>query len=88
MLLVAIVLAHAQAQAQRSGQTPLMLLDEAMAHLDAAHRRYLVDALCGLGAQAWLTGVEENLFSSFSARAQFLSIDAGRVVGCSGRKLV
>ena len=31
MLLVAIVLAHARAQAERSGQTPLMLLDEAMA---------------------------------------------------------
>jgi len=88
MLLVAIVLAHARAQAESSGQTPLMLLDEAMAHLDACHRRYLVDALCELGAQAWLTGVEADLFSSFSARAQFLSIDGGRVVGCSGRKSV
>ena len=88
MLLVAIVLAQAQAQAERSGQTPLMLLDEAMAHLDASHRRYLVDALCGLGAQVWLTGVDADLFSSFSARAQFLSIDKGRVVGCSGRKSV
>ena len=88
MLLVAIVLAHARAQAERSGQTPLMLLDEAMAHLDACHRRYLVDALCELGAQAWLTGVEADLFSSFSARAQFLSIDGGRVVRCSGRKSV
>ena len=88
MLLVAIVLAHARAQAESSGQTPLMLLDEAMAHLDACHRRYLVDALCELGAQAWLTGVEADLFSSFSARAQFLSIDGGRVMGCSGRKSV
>ena len=81
MLLVAIVLAHAQAQAERSGQTPLMLLDEAMAHLDASHRRCLVDTLCELGAQAWLTGVEADLFSSFSARAQFLSIDEGSLVG-------
>ena len=81
MLLVAIVLAHARAQTERSGQTPLMLLDEGMAHLDASHRRYLVDALCELGAQAWLTGVEKDLFSSFSARAQFLSIDGGRVEG-------
>ena len=87
MLLVSIVLAHAQAQTQRSGQTPLILLDEVMAHLDAAHRDHLIDALCALGAQTWLTGVEADLFSSFASRAQFLTISEGRIIDFSDRKL-
>ena len=87
MLLVSIVLAHAQAQTQRSGQTPLILLDEVMAHLDAAHRGHLIDALCVLGAQTWLTGVEADLFSSFASRAQFLTISEGRIIDFSDRKL-
>ena len=87
MLLVSIVLAHAQAQTQRSGQTPLILLDEVMAHLDAAHRDHLIDALCVLGAQTWLTGVEADLFSSFASRAQFLTISEGRIIDFSDRKL-
>ena len=87
MLLVSIVLAHAQAQTQRSGQTPLILLDEVMAHLDATHRDHLIDALCVLGAQTWLTGVEADLFSSFASRAQFLTISEGRIIDFSDRKL-
>ena len=87
MLLVSIVLAHAQAQTQHSGQTPLILLDEVMAHLDAAHRGHLIDALCVLGAQTWLTGVEADLFSSFASRAQFLTISEGQIIDFSDRKL-
>ena len=82
MLLVSIILAHAQAQVERTGQTPLVLLDEAMAHLDATHRRHLIDILCFLGVQAWLTGVEPDLFSAFAARAQFLNINEGRIGKC------
>ena len=82
MLLISIILAHAQAQIERTGQTPLVLLDEAMAHLDATHRRHLIDILCFLGVQAWLTGVEPDLFSAFAARAQFLSINEGRIGKC------
>ena len=87
MLLIAIVLAHAQAQVRRSGQTPLILLDEAMAHLDATRRGHLIDALCMLGAQTWLTGVDADLFSYFESRAQFLTISDGDIKECDGRKL-
>ncbi len=87
MLLISIVLAHALAQVQRSGQTPLILLDEAMAHLDAIRRGHLIDALCMLGAQTWLTGVDADLFSYFASRAQFLTVSDGDLKKCDGRKL-
>ena len=72
---------------QRSGQTPLILLDEAMAHLDATRRGHLIDALCMLGAQTWLTGVDADLFSYFESRAQFLTVSDGKLEECGGRKL-
>ena len=80
MILISIVLAHAQAQAALFSQTPLILLDEVMAHLDAAHRKALTEALCSLGGQTWMTGISEEVFSDFGSRAQFLHVSDG-VVG-------
>jgi len=85
MLLISIVLAHAQAQSELFGQTPLILLDEVMAHLDAAHRSALAEALCSLGGQTWMTGISDELFSDFGPRAQYLSISDGTVRNLSVR---
>lgn len=79
MILISIVLAHAHAQAELFGQTPLILLDEVMAHLDSAHRMALTEALCSLGGQSWLTGVSDELFSDFGSRAQTLYVSDGAV---------
>ena len=85
MLLISIVLAHAQAQSELFGQTPLILLDEVMAHLDSVHRSALAEALCSLGGQTWMTGISNELFSDFGARAQILSISDGTVRNLSVR---
>ena len=79
-LLIAIILAHAAAvREQAGGLAPLMLLDEVGAHLDAARRRGLFQALEALGCQAWMTGTEESLFEDLRGRALFLRVDGGHV---------
>ena len=73
-LLVALVLAHARLMAAERGAPPVLLLDEVAAHLDEERRRHLFDALLELGAQAWMTGTEEELFRPLRAAAQFFRI--------------
>jgi DNA replication and repair protein RecF len=73
-LLVALVLAHARLMAAERGAPPVLLLDEVAAHLDEERRRHLFDAMLALGAQAWMTGTEEELFRPLRADAQFFRI--------------
>ena len=76
-LLIAVLLANARLQASERGVTPLLLLDEAVAHLDADRRSVLFSEILELGAQAWFSGTEEGLFAEFGASAQFVSIADG-----------
>ncbi len=78
-LLVALVLATARLHAAERGAAPLLLLDEVAAHLDGARRSALLDALCRLGAQAWLTGTDRAMFDGLDRQAQFFSVCDGRV---------
>ena len=78
-LIIRLVLAQAQSLANRGQRMPLLLLDEACAHLDERRREGLAEAIVALGAQAWLTGVEAGLFSAFGDRAQQLAVEQGRV---------
>ena len=73
-LLIAIVIANTKLHTARRGETPLLLLDEVVAHLDPDRRAALLDAVLELGAQAWLTGTEPALFEAITARAQFFTI--------------
>ncbi len=80
-LLIGLILSSAAAlQAGGEGPAPLILLDEAAAHLDANRRAALFDALSELGGQAWLTGTERFLFEAFETRAELIEVgDAGIV---------
>ncbi|MDE4133214.1 DNA replication/repair protein RecF [Phaeobacter sp. QD34_3] len=73
-LLVSLILANARALSAREGAPPIVLLDEVAAHLDAARRAALYDEICALGAQAWMTGTEAELFAEMDARAQMFEI--------------
>jgi DNA replication and repair protein RecF len=66
-LLVSILLGHAALVAARTGRLPLLLLDEAVAHLDPDRRRALFARLAALGGQAWLTGTDPQLFEGLEA---------------------
>ena len=77
-LLIAIFLANARVLADDpTGPAPILLLDEAAAHLDADRRDALYDELAALRAQAWLTGVDRTLFETFEDQAQGFEIRDG-----------
>ncbi len=81
-LLISLILANARALASRFGAPPLLLLDEVAAHLDAARRAALYDEICGLGAQAFMTGTGRELFDSLGTRGQVFHVseNAGQTV--------
>ncbi len=83
-LLVGIVLSHARLCGEMSGSVPILLLDEIAAHLDAGRRAALFSILEELGCQTFMTGTEAALFSSIRGRAQFLTVEHGRVTPTEG----
>lgn len=78
-LLTGLVLSHARLVAELSGASPVLLLDEIAAHLDAGRRAALFDILGELGCQAFMTGTDAALFASLEGRAQFLTVAGGTV---------
>lgn len=80
-LLIGLILANAQALFERDfAPSPLLLLDEAAAHLDSDRRAALYDELAALGGQAWLTGTDRSLFDAFGDRAQRFEVSDGTVL--------
>ena len=70
-LLIGLILASAEALCARgAGPAPLLLLDEAAAHLDPDRRKALYDELAAMRGQAWLTGTDAYLFETFGTAAQ------------------
>lgn len=78
-ILISLILAHGRMLARLWGRVPVLLLDEIAAHLDAARRTALFEAIGELGAQAWMTGTDESLFAPLASRAQFYTVTKGRI---------
>lgn len=77
-LILNLVLAQAARLSRaESAPSPILLLDEVAAHLDASRRAGLFDEIEALGLQAFLTGVDEALFSDLKGRARGVRVDAG-----------
>lgn len=76
-LLIGLVLAHARAQEDRS---PILLLDEVAAHLDAIRRNALAGELIDLRLQVFMTGADQSLFSDFEGAAQWFEVKDGQVL--------
>jgi DNA replication and repair protein RecF len=66
-MLIGIVLGHAALIAGTRGTPPLLLLDEPLVHLDAAHRAALFTALQNLPLTAWITGTDAEHFTGLCA---------------------
>ena len=79
-LLLGLALAHGAALARERGAAPVMIFDEACAHLDIHRREGLASAIAAIGCQAWLTGVEKGLFEAFGNGVQYVSVEAGKAV--------
>ena len=82
-LLIGLVLAHAGLVAAMTDITPLLLLDEVVAHLDPGRRAALFDELTGLGAQVWMTGADPVAFAAIAPTACLLSVSPGHVERCA-----
>jgi DNA replication and repair protein RecF len=79
-LLTGLIFANAQALFERDfTPSPLLLLDEAAAHLDSDRRAALYNELAALGGQAWLTGTDRSLFDAFGDRAQRFEVSDGAI---------
>jgi DNA replication and repair protein RecF len=78
-LLIGLVLAHASLVAEMTGITPLLLLDEVVAHLDPERRAALFIELATLGAQVWMTGADPASFTDIGASGEIFGVDAGRI---------
>ena len=78
-LLIGLVISHANLVAEMTGITPLLLLDEVVAHLDPNRRAALFDALTALGAQVWMTGADPLAFGDVAARAEVFQVESGKI---------
>src|SRR5476651_2222394 len=78
-LLIGLVLAHAGLVAEMTGITPLLLLDEVVAHLDPGRRAALFTELARLGAQVWMTGADPAAFAGIGATGEVFDVDSGRI---------
>ena len=85
-LIINLVLAHAARLSRaESSPNPILLLDEAAAHLDARRRSGLFDEIEALRPQAFLTGVDEALFADLKGRAQGVHVDGGVLTRTDGQ---
>jgi DNA replication and repair protein RecF len=66
-MLLGIILGHAALIAAVRGRAPVLLLDEPLVHLDAAHRGALLAALSAQKLSAWLTGTDKEPFEGLDA---------------------
>jgi DNA replication and repair protein RecF len=78
-LLIGLVLAHAALVAEMTAITPLLLLDEVVAHLDPGRRNALFVELAKLGAQVWITGADPAAFTEIGASGEIFDVDSGRI---------
>jgi DNA replication and repair protein RecF len=78
-LLIGLILAHGRLVREMTGCSPILLLDEVVAHLDPSRRKALFEELEALEAQAWLTGADPQAFADLSGRAAIFDVTPGRV---------
>ena len=62
------------------GAAPVLLLDEAPAHLDADRRAALFEEIVALNLQAFMTGTEAVLFAPLEGRAAFVRVEGGELI--------
>ncbi len=77
-LLIGLTLSHARLVAAMGGLSPVLLLDDVVAYLDAERRTGLFAALMGLGAQVWMTGADSSAFGTLSTCERFM-VEPGQI---------
>jgi DNA replication and repair protein RecF len=62
-----------------TGITPLLLLDEVVAHLDPERRTALFDEVAKLGAQVWMTGADPAAFTEIGGSGEIFDVESGQI---------
>lgn len=78
-LLISLILAAARYLSAQSMGVPLLLLDEVVAHLDAARRQALFEMLEDLRIQTFMSGVDIEAFSPLKG-AQHVTVRGGALI--------
>jgi DNA replication and repair protein RecF len=73
-LLLTLIMANARLLATVHETTPVLLLDEVVAHLDENRRQVLFKEILKLGIQSWLTGTDEQVFEPLRKHAHFINL--------------
>ena len=83
-LVLNLILAQIGRLSDTAVARPVLLLDEAPAHLDAGRRAALFDEIEALGrergVQAVMTGTERGLFDGLTGRAAFVRVEGGGLI--------
>lgn len=77
-VLIELILAHAKLIHTKTKQRPLILLDEAVAHLDKMARANMFRELGLADAQVWATGLEQEIFQDVED-AVFVTCQNGEI---------
>ncbi len=77
-VLIDLILAHAKLMHTKTACRPIILLDEAAAHLDASARSHMFAALSAADAQVWATGLDAAVFSE-TRDAAFVTCAGGEI---------
>ena len=59
---------------KNNDRSPIILIDEAMAHLDSDHKEFLFSELSNLNSQVWFSGVTKDLFESINHQTDFFEM--------------
>ena len=76
--LIDLILAHAKLIHTKTKSHPIILLDEAAAHLDSRARTRLFNELATSDAQVWATGLEQDVFND-CPDAVFVTCENGEI---------
>lgn len=76
-LLLSLILANCRLHKINKGKTPILLLDEVIAHLDEERRETLYKEILELGIQCWMTGTDQKVFLPFGDKAQYFCVQNG-----------
>ena len=75
LMLIAIIISVAKLIKENdSGKAPIILIDEAMAHLDDRHKEQLLAELKEINSQVWYSGVSKELFSGINNQTVFFEV--------------
>ncbi|MBQ7289981.1 MAG: hypothetical protein IJW84_03760 [Alphaproteobacteria bacterium] len=84
-VIIDLILAHAKLVHTKTGRSPIILLDEAAAHLDKNARKNMFRELAQSNAQVWATGLDPDIFSNIED-AVFVACENGEIsnIVCAG----